>query len=122
MNNKIKAGIVGGAGYTGGETLRLLLLHPQVDVVLVHSKSQSGKPVISVHHDCLGLTDLNFVNKLSNNIDVLFLCLGHGESKKFLQENKIAASVRIIDLSQDFRHTQNAILGKRKFIYGLPET
>ncbi|HTB32431.1 MAG TPA: N-acetyl-gamma-glutamyl-phosphate reductase [Bacteroidia bacterium] len=121
MRNKIKAGIVGGAGYTGGETLRLLLLHPQVEVVFVHSKSQSGKPVISVHHDCLGLTDLSFVNKINNNIDVLFLCLGHGESKMFLQSTKIPASVRIIDLSQDFRHTQNAVFGKRKFIYGLPE-
>lgn len=121
MKNKLKAGIIGGAGYTGGETLRLLLLHPQVDVVFVHSNSQSGKPVISLHHDCFGLTDLSFVNKIGNNIDVLFLCLGHGESKKFLQSTKIPSSVRIIDLSQDFRHTQNAVLGKRKFIYGLPE-
>lgn len=121
MKNKIKAGIIGGAGYTGGETLRLLLLHPQVDLVFVHSKSQSGKPVISVHHDCLGLTDLNFVNKIGNNIDVLFLCLGHGESKKFLQSTKIPSSIRVIDLSQDFRHTHNSVLGKRKFIYGLPE-
>jgi N-acetyl-gamma-glutamyl-phosphate reductase len=118
---KINAGIIGGAGYTGGEILRLLSLHPNVEVVFVHSKSQTGKPVFSVHHDCLGLTDLNFVNKLNNNVDVLFLCLGHGESKIFLQENKIPASVRVIDLSQDFRHTQNAVIGKRKFIYGLPE-
>ena len=81
--------MLGGAGYTGGEILRLLLLHPQVELVFVHSKSQSGKPVNSVHKDCLGLTDLNFVNKIGNNIDVLFLCLGHGESKKFLQSTKI---------------------------------
>jgi N-acetyl-gamma-glutamyl-phosphate reductase len=121
MKSKIRAGIIGGAGYTGGETLRLLLLHPQAEVVFVHSKSQAGKPVISVHHDCLGLTNLNFANKISKNIDVLFLCLGHGESKVFLQSTKIPASVRIIDLSQDFRHTQNAVLGKRKFVYGLPE-
>jgi len=121
MKTKIKAGIIGGAGYTGGETIRLLLLHPQADLVFVHSKSQAGKPLTSVHRDCLGLTDLKFVNKLGNNIDVLFLCLGHGESKFFLQENKIPSSIRIIDLSQDFRHTQNATLGKRKFVYGLPE-
>lgn len=121
MKSKIRAGIIGGAGYTGGETLRLLLLHPEVEAVFVHSKSQSGKPVFSVHHDCLGLTDLKFVNKLNNSIDVLFLCLGHGESKVFLQENRIPSSIRIIDLSQDFRHTQNAGFGKRKFVYGLPE-
>src|SRR5580700_10468735 len=108
---KIKAGIVGGAGYTGGETLRLLLLHPQVEVVFVHSKSQAGKPLYSIHKDCLGLTDLKFTDKLNNKVDVLFLSLGHGESKKFLQENKIPAAIRIIDLSQDFRHTQNAVLG-----------
>jgi len=118
---KIRAGIIGGAGYTGGETLRLLLLHPQVDIVFVHSKSQAGKPVFSIHQDCLGLADLKFTDKLNNKVDVLFLCLGHGESRKFLQESKIPASVRIIDLSQDFRHTQNSTLGKRKFVYGLPE-
>jgi len=121
MKSKIKAGIVGGAGYTGGETLRLLLLHPQIEIAFVHSKSQARKPVISVHYDCLGLTDLKFENKINNSIDVLFLCLGHGESKKFLQENKIPLPLRIIDLSQDFRHTPKANLGKRKFIYGLPE-
>jgi N-acetyl-gamma-glutamyl-phosphate reductase len=118
---KIKAGIIGGAGYTGGETLRLLLLHPQVEVVFVHSKSQAGKPVASIHRDCLGLTALKFTDKLNNDANVLFLCLGHGEAKKFLQENKIPASIRIIDLSQDFRHVQNSVFGKRKFIYGLPE-
>jgi N-acetyl-gamma-glutamyl-phosphate reductase len=118
---KIRAGIVGGAGYTGGETLRLLLLHPNVELVFVHSKSQAGKPLYSIHKDCLGLTDLKFTDKLNNNIDVLFLCLGHGESKKFLQSTIIPVSVRIIDLSQDFRHTQNSVLGKRKFVYGLPE-
>jgi len=122
-NSKIKAGIVGGAGYTGGETLRLLLLHPQVELVFVHSKSQAGKPITSVHHDCLGLTDLKFTDKISRNIDVLFLCLGHGESKKWLAANdsQLNADTRIIDLSQDFRHTANSTFEKRKFIYGLPE-
>lgn len=118
---KIKVGIIGGAGYTGGETLRLLLLHPNAEVVFVHSKSQAGKPVYSAHNDCLGLTELKFTDKLSSNVDVFFLCLGHGEAKKFLQENNIPAKVKIIDLSQDFRHKASSTLQKRKFVYGLPE-
>ncbi|HWY97580.1 MAG TPA: N-acetyl-gamma-glutamyl-phosphate reductase [Bacteroidia bacterium] len=121
--SKIKAGIIGGAGYTGGETLRLLLLHPKVELAFILSKSQVGKPITSVHRDCLGLTDLKFTNKLSKDVDVLFLCLGHGESKKWLlaNNNKLPAKTKIIDLSQDFRHNENAIFQKRKFIYGLPE-
>ncbi|HXB10986.1 MAG TPA: N-acetyl-gamma-glutamyl-phosphate reductase [Bacteroidia bacterium] len=118
---KIKVGIIGGAGYTGGEALRLLLLHPNAEIVFVHSKSQAGKPVYSIHQDCLGLTDLNFTNKLESNVDVLFLCLGHGEAKKFLQENTIPAKIKIIDLSQDFRHKESNTFQKRKFVYGLPE-
>jgi N-acetyl-gamma-glutamyl-phosphate reductase len=118
---KIKVGIIGGAGYTGGETLRILLLHPNVDLVFVHSKSQTGKLVTSVHQDCLGLTDLKFTDKLNSKVDLVFLCLGHGEAKKFLAENTIPANVRIIDLSQDFRHKASNTFQKRKFIYGLPE-
>lgn len=118
---KIKVGIVGGAGYTGGETLRLLLLHPGAEVIFVHSKSQGGKTVTSVHNDCLGLTDLKFTDKLNIKVDVLFLCLGHGEAKKFLQENDIPVKVKIIDLSQDFRHKVSNTFQKRKFDYGLPE-
>src|SRR4029077_10896806 len=121
MKTKIKAGIIGGAGYTGGETLRLLLLHPEVDIAFVHSKSQAGKPVTSVHHDCFGLTDLKFTDKVKGTADVVFLCLGHGEARKFLEENKILDSTKIIDLSQDFRHTENSTFEKRKFVYGLPE-
>jgi N-acetyl-gamma-glutamyl-phosphate reductase len=118
---KIKVGIVGGAGYTGGETLRLLLLHPNAELVFVHSKSQASKPVYSIHNDCLGLTDLKFTDKLNTNVDLLFLCLGHGEAKKFLQANKIPTKIKIIDLSQDFRHKENNTFQKRKFVYGLPE-
>lgn len=118
---KIKAGIIGGAGYTGGETLRLLLLHPNVELVFIQSKSQAGKAVTSVHNDCLGLTDLKFTDKINPKIDVLFLCLGHGEARNFLQANTIPERVKIIDLSQDFRHKDNNILQKRKFVYGLPE-
>lgn len=117
----IKAGIIGGAGYTGGELIRLLIHHPDVTISFIHSRSNAGKPVYSVHQDLVGDTDLKFTDQLNDDIDVLFLCLGHGESKKFLTENKIADTVRIIDLANDFRLNQNAEFGNRKFIYGLPE-
>jgi N-acetyl-gamma-glutamyl-phosphate reductase len=135
---KIRAGIIGGAGYTGGELIRLLIYHPHVSVSFIHSRSNTGKPVYSVHQDLLGETDLVFTDKLSNTIDVLFLCLGHGESKKFLSENKIAEKIKIIDLANDFRLKKDSgfrsqVTGNRKpaspagrpvtrkFIYGLPE-
>lgn len=118
---KIKAGIIGGAGYTGGEVLRLLLLHPNIDITLIHSKSQAGKPVTSVHNDCLGLTELKFTDKLNTSVDVLFICMGHGEAKAFLQKNNIPSKVKIVDLSQDFRHNTTRTLEKRRFTYGLPE-
>jgi N-acetyl-gamma-glutamyl-phosphate reductase len=118
---KIKAGIIGGAGYTGGELIRLLVRHPQVDIVFAHSRSQAGEPVAHTHQDLLGETDLKFTDHFSNDIDVLFLCLGHGESKKFLQESKVETSVKIIDLANDFRLHVDAVFGGREFIYGLPE-
>jgi N-acetyl-gamma-glutamyl-phosphate reductase len=80
----IKVGIIGGAGYTGGELIRLLIHHPDTSVSFIHSRSNAGKPVHSVHQDLLGDTDLKFSGEISDDIDVLFLCLGHGESKKFL--------------------------------------
>lgn len=118
---KIKAGIIGGAGYTGGELLRLLIHHPQVEISFVHSRSQSGEPVHHTHQDLLGDCDIHFTDTFSNNIDVLFLCLGHGESKNFLQENKIDASIKIIDLANDFRLKADAVFEEREFVYGLPE-
>ncbi len=121
MNKKIKAGIVGGAGYTGGEMLRLLVHHPDVEIAFVHSRSNAGKPVSHVHSDLIGDTDLFFTDTLKENINVLFLCVGHGEAKKFLAENKVASSTRIIDLSQDFRIRSATGVGEREFIYGLPE-
>lgn len=117
----IKAGIVGGAGYTGGELLRLLLRHPAVHIAFVHSRSQAGAPVTSVHGDLLGETELTFSAELEQEIDVLFLCVGHGEAKKFLAENTLAEHIRVIDLSQDFRLAGNATAGDRRFVYGLPE-
>ena len=126
-SNKIKAGIIGGAGYTGGELIRLLVNHPFVEISFIHSRSNAGKQVHSVHQDLLGETDLKFTSEVSptggdlEGADVLFLCLGHGESKKFLIENKIADKVKVIDLANDFRLNQQSETGNRKFIYGLPE-
>ncbi len=118
---KISVGIIGGAGYTGGELIRLLINHPHVSVSFIHSRSNAGKPVHSVHQDLLGETELQFTDQMNDNIDLLFLCLGHGESKKFLSENKIPANIKIIDLANDFRLNQHSKLENRKFIYGLPE-
>ena len=117
----IKVGIIGGAGYTGGELIRLLIHHPGVSVSFIHSRSNAGKPVHSVHQDLIGDTDLKFSGELNEDIDVLFLCLGHGESKKFLEENNIAEKVKIIDLANDFRLNLKSEIRNRKFIYGLPE-
>jgi N-acetyl-gamma-glutamyl-phosphate reductase len=119
MNAKIKAGIIGGAGYTGGETIRLLLNHPEVTLSFVHSRSNAGNPLYSAHPDLIGDTELKFTDSIASGIDVLFLCLGHGESKKFLTENELEPSVRVIDLSQDFRLGEKS--GSREFVYGLPE-
>jgi N-acetyl-gamma-glutamyl-phosphate reductase len=120
QNPKVRAGIAGGAGYTGGELLRILLNHPDTEIAFVQSKSQSGSPVYSVHSDLSGETELNFSSDLSEDIDVLFLCMGHGDSRKFLEQNAIPAHVRIIDLSQDFRLSPSESKD-RKFVYGLPE-
>src|SRR5689334_14260290 len=108
MSKKISVGIVGGAGYTGGELIRLLLNHPYADIAFIHSKSNAGNPVNKIHTDLLGETDLLFTNSLKKPIDVLFLCVGHGDAIKFLDENKIPGKVRIIDLSQDFRLRRKA--------------
>jgi N-acetyl-gamma-glutamyl-phosphate reductase len=115
----IKAGIIGGAGYTGGETVRLLLNHPAVTLEFVQSRSQAGKPLAELHGDLAGDTDLKFTDSFASAVDVLFLCLSHGESKKFLQDNTFPASTRIIDLGNDFRLGDKA--PGRNFVYGLPE-
>jgi len=122
MNNKkILAGIIGGAGYTGGEMLRILLNHPDVEIAFVHSTSSSGKHVYEVHTDLFGDTELKFAAELAYNIDVLFLCVGHGDAKKFLDANPIADHIKIIDLSEDFRLAQSLKHKAKSFIYGLPE-
>lgn len=121
MDKKIRAGIVGGAGYTGGELTRLLMYHPAVDIAFIHSRSNAGKKVASIHTDLLGDTDLCFVSEPGYDIDVLFLCTGHSESATFLLSNKVEDQVVIIDLSQDFRLSGSHKLGNRDFVYGLPE-
>jgi N-acetyl-gamma-glutamyl-phosphate reductase len=118
---KIKAGIIGGAGYTGGELIRLLLLHPSAELSFVQSTSNGGKPLSSMHTDLLGETDLLFSENYNNDVDVLFLCGGHDAARKFLNENNLPAHIVVIDLSQDFRHRDNNTIGERTFVYGLPE-
>jgi len=121
MSNKIKAGIIGGAGYTGGEMLRILINHPNVEIAFVNSTSNAGNLISDVHTDLIGDTDLRFVNDIPQDIDVLFLCVGHGDAKKFLAANPINDNIKIVDLSQDFRLAANASFEDRDFVYGLPE-
>lgn len=116
---KITAGVIGGAGFTGGETTRLLLNHPHAELKFVHSRSNAGKPLHAVHADLMGETSLTFSESYNQKVDVIFLCLGHGESKTFLATNSFHPDTRIIDLSQDFRLGESS--GDRKFVYGLPE-
>lgn len=120
-SGKIKVGIAGGAGYTGGELLRILVNHPGVDILSVHSNSNAGKFISDIHTDLFGDTSLEFTNTLSQDIDVLFLCVGHGDARKFLEANTIEDSIKIIDLSQDFRLAESSKLKARSFVYGLPE-
>lgn len=115
----IKVGIIGGAGYTGGELIRLLIHHPGVSVSFIHSRSNAGQAVSSVHQDLIGETDLEFTDEVDNDIDVAFLCLGHGESHRFISVHNFKKSVKVIDLSQDFRLGET--IHERVFLYGLPE-
>ncbi len=113
----IKVGIIGGAGYTAGELLRILINHPWVEIGFVYSRSQAGKPVVQIHADLIGETELVFTDQLNLNVDLLFLAMGHGESQKFLQQTDLTDSIKIIDLSQDFRLSS----AQNNFVYGLPE-
>jgi N-acetyl-gamma-glutamyl-phosphate reductase len=117
----IRAGIIGGAGYTGGEMIRLLVNHQAVTISFIHSTSNAGNPVSKIHADLIGETDLIFSDILQDDIDILFLCVGHGDANKFLTDNKIKENIKIIDLSQDFRLTEKSVIGNRTFVYGLPE-
>lgn len=115
---KIKIGVIGGAGYTAGELLRILIYHPQVDIVFVNSSSNASNPVTAVHSGLIGETDLVFTAELPlEKIDALFLCSAHGDSKKFIEANEIPKQVKIIDLSTDYRAKSQ----DHDFVYGLPE-
>lgn len=117
----IKAGIVGGAGYTAGELIRILINHPKVELDFVYSTSSASKPLYEIHTDLIGETDMTFSGEINPKVDVLFLCLGHGNSKMFLENNSISAQTVIIDLSNDFRLAEDANFQGRDFVYGLPE-
>ena len=113
-----RAGILGAAGFTGGELIRLLLNHPEVEIVFANSESNAGNPVSDVHEGLVGDTDLRFTDTMPfDQVDVVFLCFGHGKSEAFLKEHAIPEQVRIIDLAQDFRLASPS----HDFVYGLPE-
>ena len=114
----MKIGILGAAGYTGGELIRLLLNHPQAEIVFANSESNAGNPVADVHEGLYGDTELRFTDAMPlNEVDVLFFCFGHGKSRQFLSEHHVPGNVKIIDLAQDFRLKAEG----NDFVYGLPE-
>ena len=114
----MKIGILGGAGYTGGELIRILLNHPQAEIVFANSESNAGNPVTDVHEGLYGETDLCFTDGMPfGDVDVLFFCFGHGKSRQFLAEHDVPGGVRIIDMAQDFRLAAPG----NDFVYGLPE-
>lgn len=121
MQRKLTIGIVGGAGYTAGELLRIALRHPMIKVDFVYSTSSAGQPLHSIHYDLLGTTDLCFTDRVNPTVDVLFLCTAHGDSGNFLRENPFCEHTRIIDLSNEFRLKEDSRFMGRKFVYGLPE-
>ncbi|MBR2326795.1 MAG: N-acetyl-gamma-glutamyl-phosphate reductase [Alistipes sp.] len=112
----VKVGIIGGAGYTAGELIRLLINHPEVEITFIHSSSNAGNLISEVHGGLYGECDLRFSAEYDlEAIEILFLCSAHGASAKFMEENEVPASLRIIDLAQDFRDESAG------FVYGLPE-
>lgn len=117
----IKATVIGAAGYTGGEVIRLLVQHPEVCLVSAQSESQQGKSIYESHPDCYGLTTLQFSREPDVQADVIFLCKGHGESLKYLHAYPPAPQTKVIDLSQDFRLAHASRVGTMQFVYGLPE-
>ena len=114
----VRVGILGAAGYTGGELIRLLINHPEAEIVFANSESNAGNKVYDVHEGLIGDTELEFTSEMPfDKVDVVFFCFGHGKSEAFLKEHTIPSNVKIIDLAQDFR-----IKGNHDYVYGLPET
>ena len=117
----IQVGIIGGAGYTAGELIRLLINHPKTEINFVFSTSNAGNKISNVHQDLVGSLDLKFTDTINPNIEVLFLCLGHGNSIKFLEANTFSDNTKIIDLGNDFRLEEDKVFEEKTFVYGLPE-
>ncbi|MCI2227948.1 N-acetyl-gamma-glutamyl-phosphate reductase [Polaribacter sp. MSW13] len=117
----LEVGIIGGAGYTAGELIRLLLNHPKTNINFVYSTSNAGNKLYNVHQDLIGDTEISFTNEINPDIDVLFLCLGHGNSTAFLQKSSFSKNTKIIDLSNDFRLLADQNFEGKEFVYGLPE-
>lgn len=118
---KLEVGIIGGAGYTAGELIRLLLNHPETNINFVYSTSNAGNKLYKVHQDLIGSTEISFSSEINANVDVLFLCLGHGNSTAFLEKTPFSNNTKIIDLSNDFRLVADKNFDGKDFVYGLPE-
>jgi N-acetyl-gamma-glutamyl-phosphate reductase len=123
MSTKAKktVGVIGGSGYTGGELIRLLINHPEISIDFVYSTTRPGTYLTDTHNDLIGQTDLQFTDEINPNVDVLFLCLGHGFSGTFLQENPMNDNTKIIDLSNEFRLQKDQHYLEKSYVYGLPE-
>ncbi|MBP6550268.1 MAG: N-acetyl-gamma-glutamyl-phosphate reductase [Flavobacterium sp.] len=117
----ITIGIIGGSGYTAGELIRILMFHPNAKLDFVYSTTNAGKPLSVAHHDLLGDIEMNFTDTINPNVDVLFLCLGHGKSISFLENNQFSDATKIIDLGNDFRLVKDKDFNGKSFVYGLPE-
>lgn len=117
----IKVGIIGGSGYTAGELIRILMFHPNATLDFVYSTTNAGKPLSIAHHDLMGDIEMNFTDQVNPDVNVVFLCLGHGKSKAFLEQNQFSNDTKIIDLGNDFRLTKDAVFDGKQFVYGLPE-
>lgn len=117
----INVGIIGGSGYTAGELIRILMFHPNATLNFVYSTTNAGKPLSVAHQDLLGDIEMNFTDTINPSVNVVFLCLGHGKSKEFLENNQFESHTKIIDLGNDFRLNEDKNFDGKSFVYGLPE-
>lgn len=117
----LQVGIIGGTGYTAGELIRLLIHHLKVEINFVYSTSNAGNKISAIHQDLVGSTNMKFTDTINSDVDVLLLCLGHGNSTAFLEKNTFSEKTKIIDLSNDFRLKKDEVFDGKTFVYGLPE-